>query len=150
PLRPKDHLSRIRPLLPAKYSPLQETGDGLQSVYLASLSPDLGGLLLELLKETDNDVSAKATALPDVSSRRERVVMELEDRLESQIRRTEQLAVTEKEQLVKARRGQGRFREDVQKVETACRITGIADPQFLVASHIKPWRVSSNAGRLDG
>src|SRR5262249_42341496 len=34
--------------------------------------------------------------------------------------------------------------------ESACRVTGVTDKRFLVASHIKPWRVSSNDERLDG
>ena len=37
PIRPKDHAAILRPFLPAKYSPLQESGDGLQSVYLAEV-----------------------------------------------------------------------------------------------------------------
>src|SRR5688572_26168103 len=37
PIRPKDHIAILRPFLPARYSPLQITGDGLQSVYLAEL-----------------------------------------------------------------------------------------------------------------
>jgi hypothetical protein len=36
-IRPKDHAAILRPFLPSKYSPLQESGDGLQSVYLAEL-----------------------------------------------------------------------------------------------------------------
>jgi putative restriction endonuclease len=31
-IRPKDHAAILRPFLPSKYSPLQESGDGLQSV----------------------------------------------------------------------------------------------------------------------
>jgi hypothetical protein len=34
-IRPKDHIDLLRPLLPAKYSPLQANGNGLQSIYLA-------------------------------------------------------------------------------------------------------------------
>ena len=34
-IRPKDHISVLRSLLPSKYSPLQENGNGIQSVYLA-------------------------------------------------------------------------------------------------------------------
>ena len=58
--------------------------------------------------------------------------------------------MTEKEQLVKARRGQGLFRENLLTFETSCRITGVTEPQFLIASHIKPWRVATNEERLDG
>lgn len=48
PIRPKDQWPDIEGRLPAKYSPLQANGDGNQSVYLASISADLGGLLLQL------------------------------------------------------------------------------------------------------
>ena len=29
-------------------------------------------------------------------------------------------------------------------------VTGTTDKRFLIASHIKPWRVSNNAEKLDG
>ena len=48
PFRPKDRIDLIRPLLPEKYSPLQPSGDGLQSVYLAEISLGLADLLLDL------------------------------------------------------------------------------------------------------
>src|SRR5690606_37658579 len=57
---------------------------------------------------------------------------------------------TERVQLIKARIGQGLFRSRVSKIEHSCRVTGINDPRFLIASHIKPWSRSSNAERLDG
>ena len=57
---------------------------------------------------------------------------------------------TDKEQLIKARRGQGTFQVRVEAIEAACRVTGVKDRQFLVASHIKPWRASDNAEKLDG
>ena len=59
---------------------------------------------------------------------------------------------TERDLLAKARIGQGKFRADVvsnwRKGE-ACALTGIDVPELLVASHIKPWRESSNEERLD-
>ena len=59
--------------------------------------------------------------------------------------------VTEKRQVVLARRGQGKFRERVSKIEHACRITGVNRPEHLIASHCKPWRdCESNDERLDG
>jgi putative restriction endonuclease len=36
-IRPKDHIDILRPLLPARYAPLQPNGNGLQSVYLTEL-----------------------------------------------------------------------------------------------------------------
>jgi hypothetical protein len=57
---------------------------------------------------------------------------------------------TFKEQLVKARRGQGVFRSSVLLTETECRVTRVSDPKHLRASHIKPWRDATNAERLNG
>jgi len=50
--------------------------------------------------------------------------------------------------LIKARRGQGLFRQNVARVEHACRITRITNPVYLIASHIKPWRHASNNERV--
>ena len=60
------------------------------------------------------------------------------------------IAETERQELIKARVGQGQFRKKVlQKYESRCIITGIDNPRLLLASHIKPWAVSSNAERLN-
>jgi len=56
----------------------------------------------------------------------------------------------EKEQLIKARRGQGRFRENLERIETSCRVTGLQDLKHLRASHIKPWRASDDVEKVDG
>ena len=51
-----------------------------------------------------------------------------------------------------ARIGQGRFRANVMSLwghGEQCALTGLALPELLVASHIKPWRESSNVERLD-
>ena len=56
---------------------------------------------------------------------------------------------TEREALVKARVGQGIFREELMgKYNGKCIITGISIPQLLIASHVKPWAVSNNKERL--
>lgn len=52
--------------------------------------------------------------------------------------------------LVKARIGQGKFRDSLlKKFGVECAVTGINQEVFLVASHIKPWAVSTNEERLD-
>ena len=62
-----------------------------------------------------------------------------------------QIPVTEKHQVILARRGQGKFRERVSMIERACRITQVNRPEHLIASHCKPWRdCESNDERLDG
>ena len=58
---------------------------------------------------------------------------------------------TEKDALVKSRRGQGKFKSNLKRIESACRLTGVDDNRFLIASHIKAWsECSTNAERLDG
>src|ERR1043165_4512731 len=148
PIRPKNHIDRIRPLLPAKYSPLQESGDGLQSVYLAKVPGDLATLLLELLRQAGSDIDFELRPAQN-SGHREQIVAQLENVVESEIQSSHDLGATEKEQIVKARRGQGRFKENVQCVEKGCRVSGVIDTQFLIASHIKPWRVATNQEGLD-
>lgn len=58
------------------------------------------------------------------------------------------LSETEKTQLVSTRIGQGQFRQKLFKHWGGCAVTGYKSPQFLVASHIKPWRDSDNQERL--
>lgn len=60
-----------------------------------------------------------------------------------------QLTETQKLILVKARRGQGAFREDLVKIWHCCSVTGCANLTFLRASHIRPWSISNNVERLD-
>jgi putative restriction endonuclease len=73
-----------------------------------------------------------------------------EHHIESKIESDVQLAETERQALVVARRGQGLFKERVMKIEDHCRITGVTNPIHLRASHCKPWRDSTNSERLNG
>jgi hypothetical protein len=57
---------------------------------------------------------------------------------------------TEKSQSILARRGQGWFRGRLEKIESCCRLTGVRDRAHLRASHIKPWKDSTDRERLDG
>lgn len=58
------------------------------------------------------------------------------------------LSSTEKEAVIMARRGQGLFRANVLGIEPRCRVTGVTDPNCLIASHIKPWSDSTNSERM--
>lgn len=59
------------------------------------------------------------------------------------------LKATDREILIKARLGQGQFREDLFAIWKGCAITSIEKPELLRASHIKPWRRSENDERLN-
>ncbi|MBO5495643.1 MAG: HNH endonuclease [Eubacterium sp.] len=69
--------------------------------------------------------------------------------IESRISDKESLTSTERMALIKSRIGQGEFRNRlIKKYDSSCIITGIRSPKLLIASHIKPWAVSSNNERL--
>jgi hypothetical protein len=58
--------------------------------------------------------------------------------------------VTEREEVRKARVGQGLFRRLLlERWGARCAVTGVDVPSVLTAAHIKPWRCASNAERLD-
>ena len=56
---------------------------------------------------------------------------------------------TEKDSIVKSRIGQGIFRDGVIELWGSCAVTGLNNLSLLRASHIKPWRDSTNRERLD-
>lgn len=143
PLKPKQHMGAIAPLLPEKYSPLQANGNGNQAAYLSSISEDLAAQLFGLL--------GASSLLPQLKGVGVSSWMEEEnDRAEAMLRERTDITQTEKEQVVMARRGQGVFRANVEALEQGCRITGLQLKEHLRASHIKPWRDSTNVERLDG
>jgi hypothetical protein len=60
------------------------------------------------------------------------------------------IGAVEKEQLIRARRGQGQYRKGLESIEFGCRLTGVSDRRHLRASHIKPWCKSDDREKLDG
>jgi putative restriction endonuclease len=146
-VRPKDHIGVLRPLLPARYSPLQPNGNGLQSVYLTEVPVPLAEVLVGLIGQEIAPIALAARSVKPVPA----------DDLESWERKIEQEVVTnstipetDRLAIVRARNGQGLFKERVSKIESRCRITGVENPVHLVASHCKPWRDSTNEERLNG
>lgn len=140
PIEPALHIQEIGPLLPSKYSPLQKNGNDNQKCYLASISNELGSLVLSLLAKRNSALLSLIDEARDFL---------LSDVMERSIRH-QKIPETKKEQLIKARTGQGVYRANLERIESKCRITGIRDKQFLVAGHIKPWRVCSNEESIDG
>jgi hypothetical protein len=148
--RPVEWIELLRPLLPAKYSPLLPDGRGVQSIYLTELPQPLA---LVLANQLGSEI--RALARGESAPKRDLIVPNAEqrlweDHLLSDIEQDVSLKTTEKEALVLARRGQGLFRKRVQEIEARCRITRVDRPEHLRASHCKPWRDADNAERLDG
>ena len=141
-IRPKDHAVILRPFLPAKYSPLQESGDGLQSVYLAEVPQALAEALIGLIGQAYWDAYSVIAVLQTAP---EPTDSEAAAAIDATL-----TGPTFREQIVRARRGQGVFRANVLLREDACRVTHVNEPRHLKASHIKPWREATDAERLDG
>jgi putative restriction endonuclease len=140
-IRPKDHVAILRPFLPTKYSPLQESGDGLQSVYLAELPQALADALIGLIGQAYWDAYANIATFPSAPE-----AADIDDAIVDR----GITGPTFREQLVRARRGQGVFRSNVLLREEFCRVTRVDEPRHLKAGHIKPWRDANDAERLDG
>ena len=67
-----------------------------------------------------------------------------------ELKRRVDLIPTERQALIKARRGQGSFRKGVLELWGGrCAVTGIAIESILIASHAKPWAKCSDDERLD-
>ena len=154
-IRPSEQMELISPLLPDRYSPLQQSGRGNQGVYLTRVPDNLAYQLVILIGE-------EAITLRNAVNRVEEPGLYegvpknsgLDLWEEHQIRAVIEdgsISETEKESIIIARRGQGVFKERVHLIEQRCRITRVDRIQHLIASHIKPWRQCENSGeRLDG
>jgi hypothetical protein len=56
---------------------------------------------------------------------------------------------TTRKALIEARKGQGKYRDELLDLWRLCSVSSFAMKEFLRASHIKPWRDSNNIERLD-
>lgn len=146
-VRPKALLSRLAPVLPKSHSPIRAvTGDGNQKAYLAEVDEAVFDIVLNAAGlHLSNFFGMQSPATASDFTRR------LDDLIEQGIWKDASIDETTREQLTRARRGQGLFRRRVITGEPVCRITGIDKPTLLIASHIKPWRACGTAmERLDG
>jgi putative restriction endonuclease len=150
PIRPVEHIERLRPYLPSKYSPLQDNGDGLQAVYLTYVPELLAGQLIDTIG-TEARAFLQAWSVAEIQ---ESVALagqaEWEEHQLDELKKSSNLSETTKKAVVLARQGQGLFRSRVASIEKRCRLTGVANLEYLRASHTKPWRDATNEERLDG
>lgn len=148
-IRPVDYMDRLAPLLPGRYAPLQPSGRGLQSVYLAELPERFALELADLIGHEARVIIrgnhvAEALVVPGIGR------VQWEEHQLAAITRDEAVPETTRQAIVQARRGQGLFKQRVMQIERRCRLTGVDRVEHLRASHCKPWRDASNVERLDG
>lgn len=139
-IKPKEHMDTLGSTLPPRYSPLQANGNGNQGVYLAPVPEKMAVELVKLLDGQVEEILAKARSASDV----------IDNQAIAAIIGDPDIPTTQRTQLIQARIGQGLFRSRVAEKEPRCRVTGLDDNKFLIASHIKPWAKSSNFEKLDG
>jgi putative restriction endonuclease len=147
PVRPKYLISELRPHLPVRYSPINaRTGGGNQKAYLAEVPRQVFDVVLStsaynhaaLMHGGSNSLTFDVvTELLNDAAERRLADLQLDD--------------TTRKSVILARRGQGLFRSNVERIEQFCRLTGITNPALLCAGHMKPWRSCATAQeRLDG
>jgi hypothetical protein len=148
-LRPKDHIGTLRPVLPNRYSPLTQEGNGLQSIYLTEIPAEMAEVLIGLIGYECQALLTGVTVSPSTVQKSDDLDY-WEHRLEQSVVDDESISETDRQAIVRARCGQGLFKQRVMQIEHRCRITGVEKTIHLVASHCKPWRDSTNEERLDG
>lgn len=151
-IRPKEHIGILRSVLPGRYSPLQANGNGNQGLYLTEIDTTFAEILGGLIGEEARALMI-STDLVAFASRSLTTADDLdawERRLEEQVQSDASVGQTDREAIIRARCGQGIFKERVARIERRCRITGVENLPHLIASHCKPWRDSSNEERLNG
>jgi len=75
-------------------------------------------------------------------------IQDIEEDIETIVDSSE-LKKSEKKVLINARVGQGQFRRKLLDYWKGCAVTGTKESRLLIATHIKPWSVSTNEERVD-
>jgi putative restriction endonuclease len=148
---PGEHMALLGPLMSQRYAPLSADGRGLQAVYLTEVPSAFAEALIGLIGPKARALCSEVPTLtPDSFFEEDDSLHAYEQQLESDLSQDNSRPETERRQLVLARRGQGLFRRRVLSIEPRCRITGVSNPAFLQACHLKPWRNATDHERLDG
>lgn len=66
-----------------------------------------------------------------------------------EVKNDQTLTSLEKESIILSRIGQGKFRHELIELWKGCAISKFDDTRFLIASHIKPWKKSTNQEKVD-
>ncbi len=130
----------------AKRPGLDEEGDNIYGIIRKLALPFVTFVSILKLQAADGEVLFYFKIFPEYVD--ERIQSPAETEIIQSISDAPEIDETEKIQLIKARVGQGIFRSKLLEECCFCPITGVDDSRFLIASHIKPWRSSTNRERL--
>jgi len=125
-------------------------GRGKQGIYLTAIPETLMQIIANLIGREAKDIISMNYVSEDIGQYGKGLI-EWEDHIQIEILRDVNLDDTQKQQIILARKGQGLFRKNVQRLEKFCRVTKVNRPEHLRASHCKPWRDCESADeRLNG
>jgi hypothetical protein len=120
-----------------------------------------GGLVLEQYEDNEHyfgkfDIGFTATSDDQLARQGARFVGDIINLVQpaqaadvDEIQNRTDIDATTRKQLIDARRGQGQFRSELFERWRGCSVTSCIVEEVLRASHIKPWRSSSDQERLD-
>lgn len=142
PLRIADHAAELGPVLPRKHAPIRPNGTCNQHVLLAPVAAPMAAPLRRMLA---GEVERISETISEAMGR-----TFTENAAAAAIRQRTDISPGQRILLLRAREGQGLFRENLEKIERACRITGLLDRRHLRAVHIKPWPDCDDHEKVDG
>ena len=134
------------------YRVIASTGMG---AYIHATSALIGLGLRDLLVDSlsgKNGYDSWFVVTPDVLNDEPPTEVMSKDAASEILREMDTLSVlteTERQSIVLSRVGQGMFRAQLVSYWGVCAVTGASSVSLLKASHVKPWRSSSNRERLD-
>lgn len=141
PITYKDYMKDILKLQDERYAPFNKSGRG-NTGYLFRVSKELANFFFKIIEAT-NPVLRRDFQIED------NFQLENIKQIENELNSIIILEKTEKETIIKSRIGQSVFKKSLLMIEKKCRLCGVKDERFLVASHIKPWSESNDQERLD-
>ncbi|MCK8521475.1 HNH endonuclease [Aquimarina sp. D1M17] len=128
--------SKIEQYLPSKYAPLNKTGNPSKikanQGYLYKLNWDIVKVIFDLARVRLDDYTKPIQTVNEEASKYNTPKQ------------------TTRESLVISRTCQGEFRQQILKRwDYKCAVNGVTIKEILIASHIVPWRESSDQERID-
>jgi HNH endonuclease len=128
-----------------KQTPVSATFDKPIAEYYPGYESDFGMYDLGKNLDVDRAVGFIAGVVDCIENSSDNLALQL-----GLIMRDKTIDLTTRAQLIQARIGQGRFRDDLFKLwGGTCAVTGCTLEHVLRASHIKPWKDSTHEQRLD-
>jgi hypothetical protein len=137
-----DFSKRILKKYPFINPPVRKNGS-IRYWHLPFLGTDGEGNFIWILRP--ELIEALSHILPNVKTYQSTLFQEIEQFKKSSV----SLQETTRETIVQSRIGQGQFRLSLIAYWQGCSVTGCSQVEILKASHIKPWRDSTNNERLN-